>query len=157
MKKVIVILILAFLFIKGVNAQTLQAQIKIIDKQRQEIKSNIGNFNKIVKLEDKTGYKYVFLKGKELQLISVRSIENDIEKNVDWFVVDNKIIYCETLWLNITTKKIVGDDKNYFNNEHMIAWINTEGKFIDHTSDDFKSVDKEVASFFPAWREKAMN
>jgi hypothetical protein len=156
MKKVIAIIILALINITGINAQTVQEQIKTIDKQCKEIKNNIGKFKKIVKSEDSTGYKYVYMKDKELQLISLQYKDKNIEKNVDWYVVKGKIVYCETLWINYSTGKRIMDDKNYFNNEHMIAWIKIDGSSIDSNSKDFMDFDSQFAAYAPKLREMSM-
>ena len=151
MKRIIVAIIVGFLFVQGISAQT-EKQISAIDKQWQKIKSNISSFHKDVKVEDNSGYRYVYSKGKELQMITVMSKEKDIDKNVFWYFVNGKMIYSEQTWTDVYTGKIVDNEKFYFDNERLFAWIK-DSKFVDTASNDFKNADNEFVSYVVKLKE----
>jgi hypothetical protein len=151
MKRIIVAIIVGFLFVQGISAQT-EKQISAVDKQWQKIKSNISSFHKEVKVENSTGYRYVYSKGKELQMITVMSKEKDIDKNVFWYFVNGKMIYSEQTWTDVYTGKIVDNEKFYFDNERLFAWIK-DSKFVDTASNDFKNADNEFVSYVVKLKE----
>jgi hypothetical protein len=131
----------------SVSAQTEKQTMLDIDKTINDIKSKISTFQKIEKINTNDGYRFVFLKDKELQLITVRQIEENVEKNVEWYYVNGVLIYAETIWLDSTTKKIVKNEKLYLDSEHLIAWINTENKLVDNNSSEFKTVSTELVAY----------
>lgn len=131
----------------SVYAQTEKQTIADIDKTITDIKSKTSTFQKIEKVNTPEGYRFIFLKGNELQLITVRQIENNLEKNVEWYYVNGALVYAETVWLDNKTKKIVKNEKQYLDNGHLIAWINPEGKLVDNNSSEFKTVDTELSAY----------
>ncbi len=131
----------------SVYAQTEKQSMLDIDKTITDIKSKISTFQKIEKVKTTEGYRFVFLKGKELQLITARQIEQNLEKNVEWYYVNGALVYAETIWLDSKTKKVVKNEKQYLDNGHLIAWINPEGKLVDNNSAEFKTVDTELTAY----------
>jgi hypothetical protein len=151
MKRTIVAIIIGFLCMQGMSAQT-EKQISAIDKQWQKIKSNINSFTKEVKVENNTGYRYVYSKGKEMQMITVSYKDQDVDKKVFWYFVNDKMIYSEQTWTNTTTGKIVDNEKFYFDNERLFACIK-DSKFVDTASNDFKKADSELVSYIVKLKE----
>jgi outer membrane lipoprotein-sorting protein len=131
----------------SVYAQTEKQIMADIDKTITDIKSKINTFQKIEKGNTSKGYRFVFLKGKELQLITVRAIEENLEKNVEWYYVNGVLVYAETIWLDSKTKKVVKNEKTYLDNGHLIAWINPDGKLVDSNSSEFKTVETELTAY----------
>jgi hypothetical protein len=151
MKRIIVAIIVGLLCIQGMFAQT-EKQISAIDKQWQKIKSNISSFTKEVKVENNTGYRFVYSKDKELQMITVSYKDQDVDKKVFWYFVNGKMIYSEQTWTNTSTGKIVDNEKFYFDNERLFAWIK-DNKSIDTASNDFKKADNEFVSYVVKLKE----
>lgn len=127
------------------STDTLQ-QIKDIEKIAQSINNNIKTFQMIELFRDSLSFRDVYVKDNVLQLIKVHFIENKIEKNVDWYFQNEKLIYAESIWINIDTKKTVSHLKCYFNNLHMIAWLN-EGKYVNSNSPEFKTREKQLVDY----------
>jgi hypothetical protein len=143
-----IITILTFLFFTlSVDAQTEKQTMLDIDKVATEIKSKLNTYNKIEKNNSVDGYKYVFLNENELKLITVKVIEPNTEKNVDWYYLNGVLTYTETKWFDIKSSKIVKHEKQYLNNGHLIGWVNSDNKLVDNTSSEFKSLEDELNAY----------
>ena len=118
-----------------------------IDQATNEIKSKISSFRKIEKINNSEGSRFVFLKDKELQLITVQQIGPDVEKNVEWYYINGVLTYSETKWLDKKSQQIVFNEKEYLRNGHLIAWINSENKLVDSTRLEFKTIDTALAAY----------
>lgn len=116
-----------------------------IDKLTKDIKANFNSYKEVVKTNSSDGSRFFYLKDNALKLIIIKALEQDTEKNVEWFYENGKLIYCETNWLDKKTKKITFSEKCYLSNGQLISWI-YQSKSIDSSSDDFKkmSADLEV-------------
>jgi hypothetical protein len=145
--KAIITFLTSIVLTFSVNAQTEKQKMQNIDKTIRDIKSNMSTFQKIERVNKPEAYSFVFLKDKELQLISVKVIEDNLEKNVEWYYVNDVLVYAETLWLDYKTKEVVKNEKMYLDNGHLIAWINPEGKFVDKSSSEFKNVDSTITDY----------
>jgi hypothetical protein len=138
MKKYILTIIFGFLLIQVAVSQTQEEMISKIDKEKEQINKSIKSFEKVVKTDDSTGYRYVYLKGNELQL-TVATHNDKTKKNKDnWYLYNGRLIYCEIVSENYAPKKTVTVDKYYFDNGSLIAW-NTNGIYIDTKSGMFKN------------------
>ena len=138
---------LTFLLITTeVLAQT-DAQLTSIDKIQLEIKNNIANFQKVEKFKNNNlGYRYVYLKDKEIQLITLLAKDGSIDKNVEWYFSKGQLIYSQQIWTDTTTGKIVDNEKFYLSNGQLIAWINGE-KTIDNSSQEFKDANNQLIAY----------
>jgi hypothetical protein len=124
-----------------------QREIKEIDESIQGIKNNKPALNKIEKINSKDETHFVFLKDKDLQLISVKSLEPTTEKNVEWYFIDGQLAYAETNWFDTKTKNNTFNEKCYLNKGHLISWTNSRDKTIDTSSDMFKKMDTELVAY----------
>jgi hypothetical protein len=158
MKKIHLIIIALLVNVLNVNSQTSDEinlllapndtvqQIKDIEKTFQTIKDNISNFQLLEVFRDSLSFRDVYLKNNVLQLIIVQFIENRIEKNVEWYFVDQKLIYAESNWINLDTKAAVSNSKCYFTNLHMIKWEN-EKVIINPNSPEFKARETQLVDY----------
>ena len=158
MKKVFLTILTFLVLTLGVNSQTSAVlnpvliskdttqQIKNINKICQNIKNNINSYLKIEIFKDSLSYRNVYLKDNVLQLVKVMYTENNIEKNVDWYFLDEQLICAESIWISLETKKAVDNIKCYFNNLHMIAWID-DNKYIDYKSTEFKARETQLVDY----------
>ncbi len=129
-----------------ISTDTAQ-QIREIEKFKENIKNNINNFQKIEKYKDSLSFRNVYFKDKVLQLVKVQQIDNKVEKNVEWYFLDEQMIYAEVIWINIETKQNINHEKCYLNRWQMIAWVNNENKFIDLKSTEFKLRESELVAY----------
>jgi hypothetical protein len=134
----------------GIYIKPDEERIIDIDKMRQEIKANLKSFTKSERVKDSSSYRYVYTKGKELQLITVYYKDtNNIDKNVSWYFHNGQLIYSEKTWTDRTTKKVVENEKAYLDYENLFAWFINDKK-VDVTSQEFK----KMAVEFPAYAAK---
>ena len=124
-----------------------QTEIKEIDKTVQGIKDNIPTLKKVEKINSKHGTRFVFLKDKDLKLITVKALESTTDKNVEWYFVDGQLAYAETNWFDTKTKNNIFNEKCYFHNGHLISWTNSRDKTIDPTSTEFKKMDADLFAY----------
>lgn len=122
-------------------------QVKSIDKQLQEIKGSLKNYQKVEKQKSADGYKYIYKNDSEIQIISVFYLDKNINKKVDWYFSNNKLFYCEQCWTNIETSKIVNLEKFYLKDEQLFAWIKSENTLVDDKTDEFKDFAKELTNY----------
>jgi hypothetical protein len=132
--------------IQGIFAQTNKQQITDIDKARQEIRNNIQNFQKIEKVRDSTGSRYVYLKEKELQLITVNYRDKNVDKTVEWYFSNGQLIYSEQVWTEIKSNKTIDNEKFYLSNGHLISWTK-EDIIVDNNSQEFMDVDAQLTTY----------
>lgn len=135
---------------QGVLAQN-QQQVADIDKAKQEIDNNVGNFHKIDEFKDSNGYTYVYKNDKELTLITLYRKDQNIDKHVEWYFMDGKMIYAEQTWADNKTSKLIDNERLYFSSGHLINLI-SNGKTVDTDSKKFSDADNAVAAN-RAWLE----
>lgn len=117
-----------------------------IDKLTKDIKANLNSYQKVIKTNTSDGLRLVYFKDKTLKLITVKAIELDKEKYVEWFYDNGQLIYSDTNWLDKKTQKITFTEKCYLNNGQLISWIN-QNKTIDNSSDEFKKMSVDLAVY----------
>ena len=147
MKKAVFLIFTSLVLTQGIFAQADKQKIAGIEKTRMEIRKNITTLRKIEKSKDIHGYRDIYLKGKELQLTIVDYKDQDTDKYVEWYFSGGKLIYSEELWTNIKTSKIVNDQKYYFENDQMIAWIKKDDKMVDPKSKEFKILSQQLVIY----------
>jgi len=121
----------------------LQKYLNCVQQHVQKMEA----FYEVEKIISEHGNKFVYLKDKELKLITVKAIEPTIEKNIEWYYVNGVLTYSETNWFDIQSKKLVKHEKQYLNNGHLIAWVNPENKLVDNASSEFKNLDAELNAY----------
>jgi hypothetical protein len=155
MKRYFVFALASLSLTYGAYSQSDAQQIDDIDKLRQEIKNNISTYQKTEVECDttgSTGYRYVYKNGSDLKLIAIeykdkRDPGKYIDKKVEWYFSNGHLIYCEQVWTDIPTGKIVDDERFYSNDQHLIAWIKSENEKVDSTSQEFKDVDAQLVAY----------
>lgn len=156
MKKKILSLLLVFMFGGTAYSQTNETGITEIKKTVSEIKSNLYNYQKIHKTLDSINDKYIYLKGKDVQLITIKTTDAGIEKNVAWYYSQGQLIYTEQFWVDLHSKTVFDNETCYLQQGHLIAWVNNENEFMDTHSADFKSLDMKLGSFGQKWKEESL-
>jgi hypothetical protein len=139
MKNKFFYILLGTILMHGVFAQANKQQLSNIEIKQQEIKNNIESFQKIVEIKDSSQYRYVFMKDKKPQLITVHVEDHNIGKYVEWFFYNGHVIYAEQIWINNSTGDIIDNEKLYADNSELIAWIKTDNETVDTTSEEFES------------------
>jgi hypothetical protein len=124
-----------------------QSDTSFIHEAVQDIKNNLSTFKKIEKINTDKGTRFVFLKDKELKLITVNGLGPDIEKKVEWYYVNGQMAYIETNWVNTKTKNNVYQEKHYFSKGHLIAWLNPQKQMVDIGTVEFKKMDSELTAY----------
>ncbi len=74
---------------------------------------------------------------------------------MSWFFADELLIYAETKWKDLKSGNVIMDEKNYFINNQLIAWINSENKLVDNTSAEFKDLDKRMRIYAVELNERS--
>jgi hypothetical protein len=168
MKKLVLTICICFYFIIAANSQTAvmvdpkntsieSAQKMIgISKITEAIKLNIGTLKKVEIQKDILGYKEAYFKTNSLQLIKVLVKDNGIEKLIEWYYAEGKLIYSEANWTDITTKKAVNKVQCYFDKDHLITWIDFGNKFLDPNSLEFKERDSQMDVYGKKLYDEAM-
>ena len=150
--RILLVILTSYIFIQGVNSQTINQQIADVDKIRIEIKNNLDNYQKIDSFKDSTGYRYEYKMDSELILIMIeykdrRDPEKYISKKVEWYFSNGYLIYSEQSWTDIATSKLVDSQKCYLNDQHMFAWIKFENETVDNTTQEFKAMDAQLVAY----------
>lgn len=136
-------------------SQTNQT-ITNIDQSIQNIKNELHSYKKVEKINTNEGSRFVFFKDGEIRLITVKSIELNSEKNVEWYYLNGQIVYSETNWFDSKTKNNSYNEKCYFNNGHLIAWLNPQKEFVDNSSDEFKKMDEDLSIYCSKIKHEAL-
>ena len=131
----------------SVYAQAEKKEIADIDSSVTTIKNKINTFRRIEKINTERGYRFVYIKDKELQLIAVKQVEPGVEKNVEWYYISGALVYSETNWYDTESKKILRHEKTYSKNGHLIAWIKPGNNLVDKTSSEFKTLDSALTTY----------
>lgn len=98
-----------------------QADLSSIDKSVQDIKSRLPSLTKIVKINTKEGSRIIFMQGSDVQLITVKTIEQSIEKNVEWYYIKGELAYSETNWIDTKSKNKVFHEKCYLYKQRLVS------------------------------------
>lgn len=155
MKTFILTLTTCLFFSTGIYSQLLDPVIAPIDTSQQikdieniceNIKGNMDNLARIPVFRDSLSFRDVYLQDNQLQLVKIQHIEENIEKNIEWYFFAEKLIFAESNWISKETGKTVANMKCYFSNSHMIAWIN-DNKYMNSGSEEFRQREKQLINF----------
>jgi len=133
-----------------VIVQTAFGQIQSIDKVCSEIKQSQSTLKKVVQCEKPDATRYAYFDNNALKMVTIecqdkRFSEQPLDKKVTWYFDNDKLIYAETIWTDVSGK-ITYTDKIYLTNDHVVAYFKN-GSAIDNGSDEFKSVDKGLFAY----------
>lgn len=143
MKTKLIILLITITPFLGLS----QTEVSTIDKSVQEIKAKQSSFKRVEKVNTNEGSRFVFLQDKELKLITVKTVDSGMEKNVEWYFLNGELAYCETNWIDTKTKNISFTEKCYLNKGQLISWANSKEKIIDPTSEIFQKMGAELTAY----------
>ncbi|WP_027420274.1 hypothetical protein [Crocinitomix catalasitica] len=136
------------LFIFTVLSSSLFAQdFKAIDQTKTEIKNSIKTLTEINEYKDSLSFKNFYLKEDKLQLIQVKSTQNNIVKIVEYYFKDEFLIYIEQQWLDLETGKVISLQKSYWKNRELIKWSTSEDGEIDKSSQKYLAFEAEVLNY----------
>ena len=136
------------LFIFTVLSSSLFAQdFKAIDQTKTEIKNSIKTLTEINEYKDSLSFKNFYLKEDKLQLIQVKSTQNNIVKIVEYYFKDEFLIYIEQQWLDLETDKVISLQKSYWKNRELIKWSTSEDGEIDKSSQKHLAFEAEVLNY----------
>ncbi|MGZ4044587.1 MAG: hypothetical protein ACXVO9_15385 [Bacteroidia bacterium] len=110
--------------------------ISRINEQVLNIQNNLNLLTKTEKINADTDQKVIFSDTKNVELITVRTRNNSIEKKVSWFYSNGKYIYAEQTWSN-PEGIVINNEKLYFNENRLIQWIKTDGSIINTDEKEF--------------------
>ncbi len=152
MKKYLIAILTCLVSTFGVYSQTGRLELADIDKRTIEIKTDLLSYNKFENYKDSSGYTYLYKKNHELKAVMLeykdsREPGKYIDKKVEWYFHAGHLIYCETTWTDIVTGLVVGNEKCYLNEKHLIEWIKT-GNYNEETdSKDFHDADIALITY----------
>lgn len=119
-----------------------QEQVIIeIENYVSGVQSRLTSLDKAEKINTGTEQKFIYSDNNKIQLISVRTIDNNVEKKVSWYYSNGEYIYSETVWIN-PDGSLMKNEKLYFDKGSLIKWTTTENISIDTNSEEFKLANK---------------
>ena len=146
MKNYILTILTVLAITQGVYSQTDKQQIIDVEAVTKEIKSNIIKYQKIEKIKDSNSNKYVYKDGNELKLVTIYFEDNDVNKNVEWYISNGQLIYSHQIWTDNKTNKVVSNEKCYLKSGQLIAWTK-DGKPVDTNSEEFKKIGTDLPAY----------
>lgn len=133
-----------------------QPDISSIDRSVQDIKNRMPSFTKVEKIHTKEGSRIIFLQGKDVQLITVKTIEQSIEKKVEWYYIKGELAYSETNWIDTRSKNKVFHEKCYLYKQHLISRAGSGSEPADPSSEEFKKTDAALTAYGASIRNEAL-
>lgn len=151
---------LAHVYAQEVHTRLEKQQMKNIDKIKHEILKNIGTYQKIEKFKDSTGYRDVFIKDKELQLVIVdfkdkQDADKLIDKKVEWYFSKGELIFSQQIWTDLKSDKIVDNERFYICNGHLIKWFKFKN-WMDKNEQEFKDADRKLVEYAIKLKEESL-
>ena len=153
MKHTSVLIFFTFLLTNQLFSQAEKPDTSDIHATILDTRRNIAQYKKVEKVHTPTDEKFVYKDGEEIKLITIRTTDKGIEKNVAWFYSKGQLIYTEQYWLDPVTAKITDNEKFYLHKGQLIAWVNTENKLVDNSSSEFRTLESSLNKFGPKWRD----
>jgi hypothetical protein len=150
MKKISLLLFASLFVVLNSLSQTNSTQIKRIDRLVKNIKSNIEFFEKVEVLNNELNSKTIYKDGLEIKLITVTALENinedKVKKEVEWYFLNEKLIYAHQKWINQTSNKIIDEQQSYLNGEEMFSLIKNNTA-IKEESNTFKETELGLVAY----------
>jgi len=144
MKTFLLTLAAGLFMAQATYSQTKQEQMTNIDQKKQDIDNNIGSYQKSMKFKDGTNSKSVFKDGNELKMVSISIIDENVDKKVQWYFENGKLIYAQVEWTNISTGILVNNQRTYVDNKQAFSWIKAGNVSVSSSSREFKDMDSEL-------------
>lgn len=144
--KPIFILCILLIAVKS-KAQPHLEEISLIDKKTKQITNDLFAYQKVEKFRDSSGYKIVYVSNNKIQKIEICTIQENIEKKVEWFYYKNTLIYSEKKWIDLTCNKIIDQEKFYTNKEELLAWFDKNNQFIDYNSCHYQDICNSLIAY----------
>lgn len=117
-----------------------------VENYVSNIQSRLTSLDKTEKINTGNEQKSIYSGNNKIQLISVRTIDNSIEKKVSWYYSKGKYVYSETVWIN-ADGSLIKNEKLYFDKRNLIKWTTTENISIDSNSEEFKLANKTFYNY----------
>ena len=117
-----------------------------IDQTKNSIDRNKNSFTKTEKT-DSAGYKYIYTKNHTLQLVLIDYKEQGIDKKVVWYFSGKQLVYAEQTLTNVSSGKLVDNEKVYLSNGHIIAWLDSQNNKQVADADKIKAYDVLLAAY----------
>jgi hypothetical protein len=128
------------------HAQADKQMLAKIDNIKSSIEHNKATCLKTEKT-DSSSSKYIYTKNHVLQLVIVDYKEQGIDKKVLWYFANKQLVYTEQTWTNTVSNKIVGNEKVYLTNGHIIAWLDSQNKEQEADTEKIKAYDVLLAAY----------
>jgi hypothetical protein len=123
-------------------AQNEGSTIKTIDGRVKNILAALDGCEKKERVKNESGSNIVFTCEQE-KVVQIHATDNNINKEVMWVYLDDVLIYSEQLWRR-GEGETIDHQKFYFDKKEMIAWLKTDGSFVNVNSDEFIDLGKEI-------------
>ena len=141
MKQIISLITLFILFSNGILAQSTEKDLERIKVTIDQIDNEKSTYKLIEQFKNSEGSRYSYVKNGELKKVSINTQHENLNKKVDWYFDNGKIIYSEQKWVD-SENKIVNNEKIFLSENQIIAWIKTDGRKVDKESQEF--IDAEL-------------
>ena len=141
MKQIISLITLFILFSNGILAQSTEKDLERIKVTIDQIDNEKSTYKLIEQFKNSEGSRYSYVKNGELKKVSINTQHENLNKKVDWYFDNGKIIYSEQKWVD-SENKVVNNEKIFLSENQIIAWIKTDGRKVDKESQEF--IDAEL-------------
>lgn len=141
MKQIISLIVLMTIFTSGILAKSTERDLEKIKITIDKIDSEISTYKKIEQFKDSEGSRYSYVENGKLRKVSVDTKHEGLNKKVDWYFENEKLIYSEQKWID-SENKIVNNEKIFLSENKIISWIKTDGQKVDEKSQEF--IDHEL-------------
>jgi hypothetical protein len=141
MKQIISFIVLFTIFSNGMLGQSTEKDLERIKVTIDKIDNEKSTYKLIEQFKNSEGSRYSYVENGELKKVSINTQHEDLNKKVDWYFDNGKIIYSEQKWLD-SENKIVNNEKIFLSENQIVEWIKTDGQKVDKESQEF--IDAEL-------------
>lgn len=131
--------------ILSATAQRNQVTIKSTDEQVKLITEGLDDCDKKTTVADSSGWKTLYKCGEE-KVVRIEVAQEKILKQVTWVYKNDLLIYADQIWTH-EGGMVIDHEKFYLDGKELLAWIKTDGKFVDADSEEFIRSGKELIDF----------
>ena len=141
MKQIISFIVLFTIFSNGMLGQSTEKDLERIKVTIDKIDNEKSTYKLIEQFKNSEGSRYSYVENGELKKVSINTQHGDLNKKVDWYFDNGKIIYSEQKWLD-SENKIANNEKIFLSENQIVEWIKTDGQKVDKESQEF--IDAEL-------------
>lgn len=141
MTQIISLITLFTIFSIGMLGQSTEKDLERIKVTIDKIDNDKSTYTLIEQFKNSEGSRYSYVENGELKKVSIHTQHEDLNKKVDWYFDNRKIIYSEQKWFD-SENKIVKNEKIFLSENQIITWIKTDGQKVDKESQEF--IDAEL-------------